>query len=134
MDGPGEPPEDGHEVFVEDEEPGNFKHFPEISEETAKQLRKWRFNKLFPVQQSCFSPIFQGHDVLARDLTGSGKTLAFCLPLVEYFRSRDLFKKGQLLVMMLAPTRELARQIAHEIMKLRYHKDEFTILPVYGGK
>lgn len=72
-------------------------------------------------------------DIIIRDLTGSGKTLGFCLPMVEYLRKHKLFGRGTPLSMVLAPTRELALQIAKELNALKHHEREYNVLTVYGG-
>ena len=89
---------------------GSFSSYPAIKEETISKLKAKGINSLFPIQSETFQIIYDRHDLIARDLTGSGKTLAFALPLVEKFRDRGYFKRrnGDLLAIMLAPTRELA--------------------------
>jgi superfamily II DNA/RNA helicase len=83
---------------------------PLIPAETVVCLNKMKVEKLFPIQAHSFGPIYDGSDVLARDLTGSGKTLAFSLPLIERFRKEGLFEVRQkkVLFVCLTPTRELA--------------------------
>ena len=71
-------------------EDGQYSNFPEIPSKTITNLENKGINYLFPIQQKCFYPIFERHDLLARDLTGSGKTLAFALPTVEYLRKEGL--------------------------------------------
>lgn len=79
-----------------------------------------------PVQGEAFSPILAGRDVIGRSRTGTGKTLAFGLPsitrLVEsaeekgIIDSRGRRKRGRLVSMLvLCPTRELARQVQEEL-------------------
>jgi superfamily II DNA/RNA helicase len=65
--------------------------YPEINSKTRESLAKNGITTLFPIQAQTFRLIYEGKDVLARDLTGSGKTLAFALPLVERFRKEGLF-------------------------------------------
>ena len=65
---------------------GEFASFPEIHKRTVENLTAKGYASLFPIQQHCFYPVYQRHDLIARDLTGSGKTFAFGLPLVEYLR------------------------------------------------
>lgn len=48
-------------------------------------------------------------------MTGSGKTLAFGLPLIEYFRKIGVLGSRKIQAIILAPTRELALQVAAEI-------------------
>ena len=115
---------------------GDFSKF-EISEETAENLKSNGYNYLFPIQQNTFNAIFEGHDLIGRDRTGSGKTLAFALPLIERMRKSGKYfndQKGQKpLILVLVPTRELCIQVTKEFEKLRYTKNEFRIVSVYGG-
>lgn len=91
-----------------------FTEFTEISEKSIENFKAREINSLFPVQAGTFKEIYDGSDVIARDLTGSGKTIAFTLPLVEKFRKLGIFEESsrlprrKLLAIMLAPTRELA--------------------------
>jgi superfamily II DNA/RNA helicase len=66
---------------------------------------------LFPIQQECFYPIYNGEDLIGRDLTGSGKTLAFALPLIERLRKQKMLGSRKIQAIVLAPTRELAVQV-----------------------
>lgn len=88
---------------------------------------------LFPIQQKCLEPIYEGKDLIGRDYTGSGKTLAFALPIVEKLRKTGLLgtKKPQCAV--LTPTRELAQQVHQTFVSLKHTQDEFNVIPVYGG-
>jgi len=53
--------------------------------------------------------------------------------MVEYLRKNRMFGKGTPLSMVLAPTRELALQIAKELNALKHHEREYNVLTVYGG-
>jgi ATP-dependent RNA helicase DDX21 len=88
---------------------------------------------LFPVQYGSFRNIYNREDLIVRDLTGSGKTLAFSLPIVEYLRANKLFGTGQTQAIILAPTRELALQIARTLSELKHHDNEYKVITVYGG-
>lgn len=68
-----------------------------------------------------------------RDLTGSGKTLGFALPTVEFLRKSKTLGSGKIQVMVLAPTRELALQVAKEFNALKHYEQEYNVLTVYGG-
>lgn len=118
----------------------NFDKFPEVTSDTVKGLVKRGITTLFPVQTETFRDIYEGNDVIARDLTGSGKTLAFCLPLVEKFRKMGYFGsegrvggRRRLLAIVLAPTRELALQVAKELKALKHSESEYKVITVYGG-
>ena len=88
----------------------NFSKY-RISTSTMDVLRKKDIHYLFPIQEATFDPIFDGKDVLGRDLTGSGKTLGFALPLIEKLRSKKAFTKKYPQLLIVVPTRELAIQV-----------------------
>jgi len=83
-----------------------------------------------PIQMASIPPLLAGRDLLGMAQTGTGKTAAFALPLLSRL---DLSRKHpQLLV--LAPTRELAIQVAEAMQTYARHLPGFHILPVYGGQ
>ncbi len=90
------------------------------------------WTSLMPVQQRALPYLLAGRDLIVQSKTGSGKTGAFLLPL---FTGLDPAQKSaQALVM--APTRELARQIHEEFLRLRAGRGETQGLEaalVYGG-
>jgi superfamily II DNA/RNA helicase len=67
----------------------------------------------FPVQELVIPEVLAGRDLLVRSPTGSGKTLAFGLPILE--RIADAPRRPGPRALVLAPTRELAAQIAEEL-------------------
>lgn len=82
----------------------------------------------FPIQVAAIPPALDGRDVCGRAPTGSGKTLAFGIPTVERVgRARP----GRPRALILVPTRELASQIADELMMIA-DRDQ-TIATFYGG-
>lgn len=82
-----------------------------------------------PIQAASIPVLMQGRDLLGQAQTGTGKTAAFALPLLTKL-DRNL-KAPQLLV--LAPTRELAIQVAEAFQ--RYSRNMgFSVLPIYGGQ
>ncbi|MFC9436289.1 DEAD/DEAH box helicase [Nocardia sp. NPDC057030] len=66
----------------------------------------------FPIQAATLPDTLAGRDVLARGKTGSGKTLAFSIPMVDRLAGGDRRPGGRPRGLILAPTRELATQIA----------------------
>ncbi|AKF80638.1 DEAD/DEAH box helicase [Myxococcus fulvus 124B02] len=81
-----------------------------LSPETLGALRRVRFTQPTPIQVQAIPPALAGKDVIGCAATGTGKTAAYVLPLVERFAGR----KGSL-GLVLAPTRELVRQIAEPL-------------------
>ena len=70
----------------------------------------------FPVQRLVLPDALAGRDVLVRSPTGSGKTIAFAVPLVERLEATDPRPSA----LVLAPTRELVRQIVDDIGPLAH--------------
>jgi ATP-dependent RNA helicase DeaD len=83
-----------------------------------------------PIQAQTIPLLLQGKDVLGQAQTGTGKTAAFALPLLS---SLDLKQKDPQ-ALVLAPTRELAIQVAEAFQKYASHMKGFHVLPVYGGQ
>ena len=82
-----------------------------------------------PIQAQTIPSLLEGRDVLGQAQTGTGKTAAFALPLLA---SLDLkSKRPQALV--LAPTRELAIQVAEACQSYAANLKGFHVAPIYGG-
>ncbi|HEY2005259.1 MAG TPA: DEAD/DEAH box helicase [Solirubrobacteraceae bacterium] len=82
----------------------------------------------FAVQNLVIKDVLAGRDVLGRSPTGSGKTLAFGIPLVDRIESTGPRPSA----LILAPTRELATQIADDLRPVA-HARALRITAVYGG-
>ena len=100
-----------------------------ISKDFVKNLESLGYINLTPIQELSLNSSLKGKDLIARAKTGSGKTVAFSLPLVEKLRAKE-FKVQALL---LAPTRELANQIAQNLRLLFRHIHNVKILTLCGG-
>jgi len=106
----------------------SFKDLP-ISGEVLKSLNEMGFDTLFPIQAQAIMPLLEGKDVIGQAQTGTGKTAAFGVPMIQ--RLDPSIKGVQGLI--LAPTRELAVQVADNLSKFgKYAK--IRVLPVYGGE
>ncbi len=82
-----------------------------------------------PIQAQTIPLLLDGRDIIGQAQTGTGKTAAFALPLIS---SLDLKQKDPQ-VLVLAPTRELAIQVAEAFQKYATYMKGFHVLPVYGG-
>ena len=82
------------------------------------------------IQAETIPHLLAGSDLLGQAQTGTGKTAAFALPVLARL---DLKQKKTPQVMVLAPTRELAIQVAEAFQKYARHMPGFKVLPVYGG-
>ncbi len=84
-----------------------------------------------PIQAETIPLLLEGRDVLGQAQTGTGKTAAFALPLLSNI---DLKQRKQAQVLVLAPTRELAIQVAEAFQTYAKHIKSFHVLPIYGGQ
>lgn len=83
-----------------------------------------------PIQAEMIPYVMEGRDVLGQAQTGTGKTAAFALPILSKIDLK--VKTPQVLV--LAPTRELAIQVAEAFQKYAAKMKGFHVLPIYGGQ
>ena len=83
-----------------------------------------------PIQAATIPPLLQGRDVLGQAQTGTGKTAAFALPILARLNAAQ----GKPQALVLAPTRELAIQVAEAFQKYAHHLPGFNVLPIYGGQ
>jgi ATP-dependent RNA helicase DeaD len=83
-----------------------------------------------PIQAQTIPHLMAGKDVLGQAQTGTGKTAAFALPIL----SRIDIKKVQPQVLVLAPTRELAIQVAEAFQQYASKLKGFHVMPIYGGQ
>jgi len=83
-----------------------------------------------PIQAATIPPLLAGTDVLGMAQTGTGKTAAFALPILSRL---DMSQKAPQAI-VLAPTRELAIQVAEAFQRYASHMPGFHVLPIYGGQ
>ncbi|WAM45079.1 DEAD/DEAH family ATP-dependent RNA helicase [Edwardsiella piscicida] len=88
------------------------------------------YEKPSPIQAACIPHLLNGRDVLGMAQTGSGKTAAFSLPLLNNIDPS--LKAPQVLV--LAPTRELAVQVAEAMADFSKHMHGINVVALYGGQ
>lgn len=100
-----------------------------ISEPIMKALEKMGFEESTAIQAETIPLAMQGKDVIGQAQTGTGKTAAFGIPMIEKIDKSARKIQG----LVVAPTRELAIQVAEEINRLGKFKGIRT-LPVYGGQ
>src|SRR5918993_772749 len=102
----------------------------DLSAPLLRKLDELGYELPTPIQAATIPLLLAGKDVIGQAQTGTGKTAAFALPLLHRL---DLSKsKPQVLV--LAPTRELAIQVAEAFQSYATHIPGFQVLPIYGGQ
>ena len=100
-----------------------------FSEALLKTLAEKGYSDPSPIQKAAFPELMLGRDLVGQAQTGTGKTAAFALPLLERLESGR--KTPQVLV--LAPTRELAMQVADSFKAYAAGHPHLKVLAVYGG-
>src|SRR5690606_20959150 len=101
-----------------------------LPEALLKALSDVGYESPSPIQAATLPPLPAARDVLGQAQTGTGKTAAFALPALANIDPAQ--KTPQVLV--LAPTRELAIQVAEAFQKYAHHLPGFHVLPIYGGQ
>ena len=101
----------------------------QCSEAIHKAVERMGFAEMTEVQEKTIPVMLAGRDVIAKAPTGTGKTCAFGIPVAEHID--PALKAPQAVI--LAPTRELAQQIAEELAGLTYFMPEVQVVCVYGG-
>ncbi|GMI99302.1 putative mitochondrial RNA helicase 2 [Hibiscus trionum] len=103
-----------------------------IAQEIVSALKHRGITKLFPIQRAVLEPAMQGRDMIGRAKTGTGKTLAFGIPIMDkIIRYNAQYGRGRNpLCLVLAPTRELAKQVEKEFHESAPNLDTIC---VYGG-
>ncbi|KAF7247206.1 Nucleolar RNA helicase 2 [Varanus komodoensis] len=122
---------DPDEKLTAEQKEGDFSNF-DISEATINLLKARGVNYLFPVQVKTYRPINDGKDVIAQARTGTGKTFSFAIPLIEKLqKDPQERKRGRTpKVLVLAPTRELAIQVAKDFKDVT---KKLSVACFYGG-
>ncbi|KTD18830.1 ATP-dependent RNA helicase DeaD [Legionella lansingensis] len=100
-----------------------------LSEALLKALEDMKFKTPSPVQAQTIPLLLQGRDVIAQAQTGTGKTAAFALPILQ----RLIPKSQATQALILAPTRELAIQVAEQFELLSAHQT-VTVSVLCGGQ
>ncbi len=101
-----------------------------LKDSLLKSLNEIGYETPSPIQSQTIPLLLEGKDLVGQAQTGTGKTAAFALPILS---NLDLKQKDPQ-VLVLAPTRELAIQVAEAFKKYASHLKTFHVLPIYGGQ
>ena len=101
-----------------------------LSSEVLKAVEEAGYEVPSAIQAEAIPHLLEGHDLMGQAQTGTGKTAAFALPLLSRLDTSS--KDTQILV--LAPTRELAIQVAENMQTYARHLKGFHVMPIYGGQ
>ena len=100
----------------------------DISDEVKRGLTDLGFTEMFPIQEQAMLSMLKGKNVIGQAKTGTGKTAAFGVPIIEKLDWKEKSIQG----FILAPTRELAVQIADDLSDYGKYTP-LRVLTVYGG-
>ena len=107
----------------------SFSFAPEI----VRAISDCGYQKMTPIQQQAIPAIRRGQDVLASAQTGTGKTAAFALPILQKMVDNPSeTQRSNTRALILAPTRELAAQVADNIKEYSRYLP-ISVLTIYGG-
>jgi ATP-dependent RNA helicase DeaD len=101
-----------------------------LTDPLLRALQDVGYENPSPIQAETIPPLLAGRDVLGQAQTGTGKTAAFALPVLSKIDVRSRAVQS----LVLAPTRELAIQVAEAFQKYAAHLPGFHVLPIYGGQ
>lgn len=102
----------------------------DVSVDVLKALEGMGISTPTTVQKETIPPMMAGRDIIGIAPTGTGKTIAFGIPMLEYISLTE----ERVQEVVLAPTRELALQIADEIKSLAHFIPKVRIATLYGGQ
>ena len=131
----------GEETPIEDAEPEKDPMAIEgrISDRQAERLAQRGITTFTEIQHRSYEPVFEGRDLLGKSRTGTGKTVAFGLPIIEKLAEMrstgeyDHKRRGRGPAMLvLTPTRELAKQV-HDELKYLADTHGFSTTCFHGG-
>ncbi|MEK4566579.1 DEAD/DEAH box helicase [Alkalihalobacillus sp. FSL R5-0424] len=100
-----------------------------LSEQVVQAVTGMGFDQATPIQEATIPTALLGKDIIGQAQTGTGKTGAFGVPLVERINTEKREVQG----LVIAPTRELANQVAESLIKFGRKKGVRTVT-VYGGQ
>lgn len=101
-----------------------------LPEPVLQAVTELGYEQPSPIQAQSIPALLESRDLLGQAQTGTGKTAAFALPLLSNIDPKR--KEPQLLI--LAPTRELAIQVAEACQQYAKHLNGVNVLPIYGGQ
>jgi ATP-dependent RNA helicase DeaD len=101
-----------------------------LAEPIMKALEEVGYENPTPIQAQTIPLILEGRDVLGQAQTGTGKTAAFALPILSNINIDQTEPQA----LVLAPTRELAIQVAEAFQRYAEYLKGFHVVPIYGGQ
>ncbi len=100
-----------------------------LNHNVVRALTEMGFDEATPIQEATIPTALEGKDIIGQAQTGTGKTGAFGVPLID----RIQVEEAHVQALILAPTRELASQVAESLVSFGKYKGVRTVV-VYGGQ
>ncbi len=110
---------------------GGFAPFA-LASALERAVRDAGYDTPTPIQEAAIPLVLEGADLIGCAQTGTGKTAAFALPILHRILRSDRARGGRIQTLVLAPTRELAAQIADSFTTYAKHTKVRTVV-VFGG-
>lgn len=107
-----------------------FEDLP-LSEDILDALYDMRFETCSPIQEKCIPHLLENKDLVGIAQTGTGKTAAYLLPILTLLQ-KESHPKDAVNCLIMAPTRELARQIDQALQGFAYYMN-VSCVAIYGG-
>ena len=101
-----------------------------LPDDVQAAVSKVGFTQPSPIQAETIPILMEGRDVVGLAQTGTGKTAAFALPVLSQIDVDARHPQA----LVLAPTRELALQVADSFQSFADHLGRIEVLPIYGGQ
>lgn len=101
-----------------------------LTTELLSSLTELGYESPTPIQEQSIPVLIEGEDLLAQAQTGTGKTAAFALPILSHIKTTQQYPQA----LIMAPTRELAIQVAEAFQRYARHIKDFHVAPIYGGQ
>lgn len=101
-----------------------------LPDDVQEAVAKVGFTQPSPIQAETIPILMEGRDVVGLAQTGTGKTAAFALPVLSQIDTDARHPQA----LVLAPTRELALQVADSFQSFADHLGRIEVLPIYGGQ
>ncbi|WP_306360694.1 DEAD/DEAH box helicase [Nocardia sp. CC227C] len=119
-------------VSIDDERDATGPSFADlgIDDRILRAIADVGYESPSPIQAATIPPLLDGADVVGLAQTGTGKTAAFAIPILMGLQVSGKSPRA----LVLAPTRELAIQVAEAFERYSAHMPELHVLPIYGGQ
>lgn len=105
----------------------------QLDKRLERAIEHLGFEQMTEIQSEAIPPAMAGRDLIAQSKTGSGKTLAFLVPAMQRLLTVKALAKKDARILILAPTRELSKQVFAQLRSL-IATSQFTAQLIVGGE